>query len=122
MKKSLFTFFLIAVMVLSIGGVAYAKSAKYRYSNGYVMEYKLYSTTIAGESGVGAVTTTDNVAIAFVSAFSYRNGTAKNSASTQGAGYAYVGMPGKGGNVFKSGHALKNEDGVPYGQVLYLEQ
>lgn len=122
MKKSLFTFFLIVVMVLSVGGIAYAKSAKYRYSNGYVMEYKLYSATIAGEGGVGAVTTTDNVAIAFVSAFSYKKGIAKNSASTQQLGYAYVGITSEGGNVFKSGHALKNTDGVPYGQVLYLEQ
>ncbi|MDE6025611.1 MAG: hypothetical protein K2G45_09165 [Lachnospiraceae bacterium] len=122
MKKSLFTFFLIAAMVLSIGGAAYAKSAKYRYSNGYVMEYKLYSISVAGESGVAAITSTDDSAVAFVSAFSYKNGTVKNSESKQQPGYAYIGLSGEGGNSFRSGHALKDYDYVPYGQVLYLEQ
>lgn len=122
MKKSLFTFFLIAVMVLSIGGVAYAKSAKYHYPNGYVMEYKLYAMKVAGESGAGAETSTENNAIAFVSIFSYKNGTAKNSDSKQLDYYVTLAISGKGGNFFKSGHALKYDTGVPCGDVLYLEQ
>ncbi len=121
MKKSLFTFFLVAVMVLSIGGAAYAKSAKYRYSNGYVMEYQLYGIKVAGESGAAGVTSTEDPANAFVSVFSYKNGTAKNSASKQQSYYVYLGLPGKGGNSFRSGHALKDGN-VPYGQVLYLTQ
>ena len=122
MKKSLFTFFLVAVMVLSVGGAAYAKSARYPYPNGYVMSYKLYTMKVAGESGAGAETDTENQAIAFVSIFSYKNGTAKNSASKQQDYYVYLAIPGKGGNFFKSGHALKYDNGVPCGTVLYLEQ
>lgn len=122
MKKGMFMFFLLAVMVLSVGGAVYAQSAKYRYANGYVMEYKLYPIIISNESGAGATTATDDFAIAFVSVFSYKNGIAKNSESNQQFGYVYIGLNGKGGNSFKSGHALKDTDGVPYGKVLYLEQ
>ncbi len=122
MKKSLFSFFLIVVMVLSVGGIAYAKSLTYTYPNGYTMSYKLYAMKVAGESGAGAETDTENDAIAFVSIFSYKNGTAKNSASKQQDYYVYLAIPGKGGNFFKSGHALKYDNGVPCGTVLFLEQ
>ncbi len=122
MKKSLFTFFLLVVMVLSIGGAVYAKSAKYRYSNGYVMAYKLYTDTIAGEGAACGETDTENEAVAFVSVFSYKNGVAKNSASKQQDYYVYLGLPAKGGNSFRSGHALKYSNGTPCGVVLYLEE
>lgn len=122
MKKGMFMFFLLAVMVLSVGGAVYAQSAKYRYANGYVMAYKLYAGTIAGEGAACGETDTENEAVAFVSVFSYKNGVAKNSASKQQAHYVYLGLPAKGGNFFKSGHALKYSSGTPCGVVLYLEQ
>lgn len=120
MKKRLFSFALLVVMILMVGTIDYA-AYKYRYPNSYVMEYNLYAVTVGGSSGGGAYTSTESEAISFVSLFSYKNGVAKNSNSSQQDYYVYLAIAGNGGNLIKSTHALKYPSGTPCGETRNLE-
>lgn len=121
MKKKVFMLGLCATLVLSIAGTVFAARAK---KGDYIMKYDLYSTTVAGASGVGATTSEDSgkgaEVYAFVSVYSYKGSTVKNStAKTQGA-YVKAAITAKGGNTFKSYHNLKNDDYSPIGHNLIL--
>lgn len=121
MKKQLFTLGLCTILVLSIAGTVFA--ARIRKGD-YIMKYDLYSTNVAGASGVGATTAEDSgrgaEVYAFVSVYSYKGSTVKNStAKTQGS-YVKAAIAGKGGNTFKSYHNLKKDNYSPIGNNLTL--
>lgn len=121
MKKKVFMLGLCATLVLSIAGTVFAARAK---KGDYIMKYDLYSTTVGGASGVGATTAEDSgkgaEVYAFVSVYSYKGSTVKNStAKTQGS-YVKAAIAGKGGSTFKSYHNLKNDDYSPMGNNLIL--
>lgn len=120
-KRLIFLICLIIGTLFSVAYICFAKSASYRYPNGYVMDYNLIAATVSGSSGAGATTKTENEAVAFASIFSYKGSTVKNSGTKQQDFYVYLAITGNGGNTFKSYHSLKDEKNVPLGQSLYLE-
>lgn len=121
MKKQLFTLGLCAILVLSVAGSVFAARAR---KGNYIMKYDLYSCKVAGASGAGALTAEDSgkgaEVYAFVSLFSYKGNTVKNSTSKTLGSYVEVAIAGKGGNTFKSYHNLKNDDYSPIGNSLTL--
>lgn len=121
MKKKLFMLGLCALLVLSAAGTVFAARAR---KGNYVMKYDLYSATVGLASGAGATTSEDSgkgaEVYAFVSLYSYKDGTVKNSASKTLGSYVEVVIAGKGGNTYKSYHNLKNDDYSPIGNSLTL--
>ncbi len=121
MKKKLFMLGLCAVLVLSIAGTVFAASIR---KGEYVMKYDLYSASVGGSSGAGALTTENtgkgDEVYAFVSIFSYKGSTVKNSTSKTQGSYVEAAIAGKGGNTFKSYHNLKRDDYTPIGETLTL--
>lgn len=116
MKKKIFYFVLSAFLIISISTTVLAASGQYKYSNGYIMNYKLYAATISGSSGAAAETDTEYEARAFVSIFGYdKNGVVKNSGSKTQDFYVYLGIVGNGSKTFKSYHSLLDENSKPFG-------
>ena len=110
---------LCAILILSVAGTVFAASAK---KGNYVMKYDLYAATVGRASGSGALTAEDSgkgaEVYAFVSLFSYKNNTVKNSTSNTQVSHVSVVIAGKGGNTYKSYHNLKNDDNTPIGGSL----
>lgn len=121
MKKQIFVISLSALLVFSMAIPVFAASIR---KGNYVMKYDLYSATVSGASGAGALTAEDSGngadVFAFVSLFSYKGSTVKNSTSDTKGSYVSVAIPGKGGNTFKSYHNLKDENYNPIGELLTL--
>lgn len=121
MKKKIVLLLVCAIVIVSfVGTIAHA--AALRYSNGIVMTYDLYAAHIGSSAGAAAYTTSsDSTSDCFLSMFSYKNGTCKNSGSTHQLAYVYMGLTANGGNLIVSHHSLRDGYLVPYGGSRSLE-
>lgn len=122
-KKKIFNVILCFSLLFAISSTVYATVAKYRYSNGYVMEYQLYAIKVGTSGSAGAITETKNDAKAFVAIFGYSStGAVKNSGTKTKDLYASMTLSANGSTKYTSTHSLLYHDKRPVGTSLKLNK